>query len=216
MPMRPRVVIYDAVSVDGSIEGFEPDVGLFYKIAGRIGEDCTLAGCDTLLASEPDAEGAPPLAQRQDGDSRPLMAVVDSRGRFRGYRNVLAFGVWRGAVALCAAATPLEHLDYLRSAGVEIAVIGADRVDLPAALEWLAADHAVQLVRVESGGLLNGALAQRGLVDEVHLLIHPVLAGSGRSFYRPKDGHVLPLKLLSSEEQEHGALYVRWEVVREA
>jgi 2,5-diamino-6-(ribosylamino)-4(3H)-pyrimidinone 5'-phosphate reductase len=212
MPMRPRVVIYDAVSADGSIEGFEPDVGLFYQLAAQIGEDCTLAGANTMLAGEPDNPSDPPLAGAVIGDKRPLLVVVDARGRFRGYRNAMTFGAWGRAIALCSETTPVEHLEYLRTAGVEIGTFGVDRVELGEALEWLAESHGVRLVRVESGGLLNGALVERGLVDEAHLLIHPVLVGNGRSFYRPGGAHPVAMRLLSSEALDGRALYVRWGV----
>ena len=32
-------------------------------------------------------------------------------------------------------------------------------------------------MRVDSGGALNGALLRAGLVDEISLLVHPVLVG---------------------------------------
>jgi 2,5-diamino-6-(ribosylamino)-4(3H)-pyrimidinone 5'-phosphate reductase len=38
-------------------------------------------------------------------------------------------------------------------------------------------------VRVDSGGALNGALLRAGLVDEVSLLVHPVLAGDAPRWY---------------------------------
>ena len=213
--MKPRVVIYDAVSVDGSIDGFEPDMGLFYDIARRTSEDCTLCGCDTMLAAESDDPAdATPLPEPVAGDARPLMAVVDSRGRFRGYRSVMEFGAWRKAVALCTPGTPQEHRDYLAAAGVETWTSGDRHVDLAAALEWLNERFGVNVVRVESGGLLNGALLEAGLVDEVQLLVQPLLTGPRRSMYRPEAASQVALRLLGVEQFEHGAVLLRYQVVR--
>lgn len=212
--MKPRVVIFDAVSVDGSIEGFEPDMGLFYEIARRTAEDCTLCGCDTMLAAKPDdPSDATPLPEPEDGDGRPLMVVVDSRGRFRGYRSVMEFGAWRKAVALCTPETPAEHIDYLAAAGIEVFVSGTDRVDLAAALEWLNERFGVNVVRVESGGLLNGALLEAGLAEEVDLLVQPLLAGPGRSMYRPEGLRHVSLRLLEVEQFERGSVLLRYGVV---
>jgi 2,5-diamino-6-(ribosylamino)-4(3H)-pyrimidinone 5'-phosphate reductase len=44
-------------------------------------------------------------------------------------------------------------------------------------LEELTRRFGAQTVRVEAGGTLNGVLLEQGLVDEVGVLIHPVLAG---------------------------------------
>ena len=51
---------------------------------------------------------------------------------------------------------------------------------------WLSAlgDRGAKLVRVESGGVLIGALLRDGLVDEVSLLVHPCLSdGTGHSWF---------------------------------
>ena len=55
--------------------------------------------------------------------------------------------------------------------------VGGDRVDLAALLTTLGSRPGVATVRVDSGGGLLGALLAGGLVDEVSLLVHPVLAG---------------------------------------
>ncbi|MEO0433105.1 MAG: dihydrofolate reductase family protein, partial [Cyanobacteria bacterium J06656_5] len=43
----------------------------------------------------------------------------------------------------------------------------------------------VTVVRVDSGGTLNGVLLRAGLVDELHLLVHPTLVGgtSQKTFF---------------------------------
>jgi len=40
--VRPRVVIHNAVSLNGVLSGFEIDLGLHYRLAGRLGCDATL------------------------------------------------------------------------------------------------------------------------------------------------------------------------------
>ena len=52
MSTLPHVVLHVAVSLDGATDGFAPDVGTFYELAGRWREDVTLAGADTILAQE--------------------------------------------------------------------------------------------------------------------------------------------------------------------
>ena len=220
--MLPRVILHNAVSLDGRVDHFTPDVGLFYELAARWGEGATLAGSDTLLAAPggavPDDEAAP--APSAADASRPLLVVPDSRGRVRCWRALLGAGYWRGGVALCARATPAEHLDYLERSGVDVIVAGEERVDLRAALDELAARHGVTVVRVDSGGTLNGVLLRAGLVHEVSLLVHPELVGglSPRSAFRAPDleagGRVVDLRLVHVERLRDDIVWLRYEVGR--
>jgi 2,5-diamino-6-(ribosylamino)-4(3H)-pyrimidinone 5'-phosphate reductase len=154
---RPFVVVHAAVSLDGAIEGFPADIGRFYQLVPTWHEDVTLVGADTVLAQE-DAlrEGDQPGPAR-DG---PLLVVVDSRARVSEWDGLRRAGYWSDVVALRAEGTP-EHAKDVREV-----VTGIDRVDLAAALEILA-DRGAQVVRVDSGGALIGALLRGGLLDEV-------------------------------------------------
>jgi len=149
-PMSRHVIVHAAISLDGSTTGFQPDVECFYDLAGRWSEDVTLAGADTILAQEPMLANAPRPGPNVDG---PLLAVVDGRRRVTQWEALRECGHWRDVVAL--------HADE------------GERVDLAAALAELQGD----VVRVDSGGGLNGALLQAGLVDEVSLLVHPCIVG---------------------------------------
>jgi len=166
---RPYVVVHAAVSVDGSTAGFEPDVGRFYELAEVWHEDVTLAGADTILAQQPalaDAELPGPAP------AGPILAVVDGRGRVGAWQSLRDAGHWSKVVAVHTTSTPpREH-------GFPEIVTGSDRVDLAAMLLTLRERFGARVVRVDSGGALNGALLVAGLVDEVSLLIHPSLTAA--------------------------------------
>src|SRR5450830_1939317 len=178
--MLPRVITHNAVSVDGRIDLFETDVGIFYDLAGRWHEDCAMVGSGTVLA-------APESAVRDKGpwepqvalpsDRRPLLAIVDGRGRVHCWKTWLAMAYGRGGVAICSDSTPDEYLQYLAEVGVDFIIAGTGKVDMRAALEELNARYGIQTVRVDSGGVLNGVLLRAGLIDEVSILVHPALVG---------------------------------------
>jgi 2,5-diamino-6-(ribosylamino)-4(3H)-pyrimidinone 5'-phosphate reductase len=219
--VRPRVIVHNAVSVDGRVDLFEADVGVYYELASRWGEDATLVGADTLLAATPNdaaEEPAEPASAAPEPDGRPLLAVVDGRGRVDSWPYLLRAGPWRTGVALCAKATPSGHLASLEALGIERLVAGAERVDLAAALEWLAARHGVRTLRVDSGGTLNGALLRAGLVDEVSVLVHPALVGgtSPRSLYRAGDlrtaDGIVSLSLEAVERLAGDLVWLRYRV----
>jgi 2,5-diamino-6-(ribosylamino)-4(3H)-pyrimidinone 5'-phosphate reductase len=169
-PARPRVVVHVATSLDGATTGFEPDVDRFYRLIGTWEEDATLVGADTILAQERALAAAPRPGAAADA---PLLAVVDARRRVSSWEALRDCGHWRGVVALRA-----DRSDRPPGAAREL-VAGRERVDLGAALRMLRRDEGVRTVRVDSGGGLIGALLDAGLVDELSLLVHPVLAGRG-------------------------------------
>lgn len=218
------MVLFNAVSADGRLDWLSPDLGQFYGLAGTWHEDATLVGSETVVAAmagTPPEEGeAPPAQPAYPNDGRALLVVVDSRGRVRDWQAMLESGFWRSALALVSAATPAEYLNYLDRRRVPYFVSGRERVDLRAALAELHGRYDVKLVRVDSGGSLNGALLRAGLVDEVSLLVHPYLVGgtSPRSFFQAPDltsaEGVIPLKLTHVERQDNGTLWLRYQVVR--
>jgi dihydrofolate reductase len=51
-------------------------------------------------------------------------------------------------------------------------------------------------------------LLREGLLDELHLLVHPIVVGQGRARLFPADEPQAPLQLISSETLETGVLYL--------
>jgi 2,5-diamino-6-(ribosylamino)-4(3H)-pyrimidinone 5'-phosphate reductase len=221
--MLPRVVLHNAVSVDGRIDGFNPDLGLFYGLLPTWGEDATLVGSETMLAADlgaiegAESEAPPSIAP---GDERPLLVIADSRGRVRAWNTLRKQPYWRDAVCLCSRSTPVDYLGYLSDRRVDHIVAGEERVDLRAGLEELNARYGVKVVRVDSGGSLNGALLLAGLVDEISLLIAPCLVGSStpRSIFRTPDGLTalseMPVRLAHLERMKDDWVWLRYEVVK--
>ncbi|UCF10230.1 MAG: RibD family protein [Candidatus Bipolaricaulota bacterium] len=223
--MLPKVILHNEMSLDGRLDQLEPNMGLFYGLAGRFGADAILSGSETILAafadredgtSEPaEAEPHEPLQLR-----RPLLVVVDSRGRIRAWRSIRSEPWWREPVVLCAQATPQAYLDRLKALDIDVIVAGEDRVDLRAALERLAEDYDVRIVRVDSGGVLNGVLLRAGLVTEVSVLIEARLVGgtTPSSIFRALDASspadAVCLRLEHIERVENDTLWLRYTVVK--
>ena len=74
------------------------------------------------------------------------------------------------------------------------------------------------MVRVDSGGILNGALLRAGLVDEVSVLIDPTLVGglTPRSMFRAEDldsaEGVVQLELMEVERVGTDSVWLRYAV----
>jgi dihydrofolate reductase len=63
------------------------------------------------------------------------------------------------------------------------------------------------------GGELANSLFEAGAIDEVSLNVHPVLLGSGVSFFRPLSRHI-PLKLAEERTISGGCVLLSYRVLR--
>lgn len=187
------------MSLDGRTSGFDVDLARFYALATLWQEDVTLVGADTILAQEDAVRSAPRPGPRSEG---PLLAVVDSRARVREWEVLRQLGYWSDVLALYADQTPARPPD---STTREL-VTGYDRVDLVETLDILG-NRGARVVRVDSGGGLLGALLDLSLIDELALLVHPVVVGTGQ---RWSEGHHLNLEPAGTEVFEGGVVWLRY------
>ena len=63
-------------------------------------------------------------------------------------------------------------------------------------------------INVGASGTLVRYLLEEGLLDELHLLVHPILVGTGRRLFDEGSHHV-PLRLLESKTFTTGVIYLR-------
>ncbi|MBI5031348.1 MAG: RibD family protein [Chloroflexi bacterium] len=221
--MLPEIILHNGISVDGRMDWFTGDIGLYYELAMRWQIDAMLSGSNTMLAApeqSPDQPGETFEVKQDPNDSRPLAVVVDSRGRIHNWNFWRKQPYWRNLVVLCSRSTPQSYLDELRGKQVDYIVAGDNHVDLRAALEELNERYGVKTIRVDSGGVLNGVLLRAGLVKQVSVLINPTLVGgtSPRSIFTAPDltsaEGILPLKLIHVENVRDDVVWLKYEVVK--
>ena len=196
--MRPHVVAQLAVSLDGVTSGFDVDLARFYALASLWQEDVTLIDAGTILAQEHAVLAAPRRGPRAEG---PLLAVVDERARVRSWDSLRELGYWSGVLALYADQTPERPPD----ATTRELITGYDQVDLVEVLDFLGRGG-VQTVRVDTSGVLLRACLALGLIDELALLVHPVLIGGDRWY----DTGRLNLQHAGTEVFKDGVIWIRY------
>jgi hypothetical protein len=99
---RPRVIIHNLISLDGRLDGFPADAGLYYEMASRLPHQAVLTGSGTMLAvaagqgidlSEEDPEPLPGIAAARPAAAGGPAAAAGDRGRpGQGYPVRLAAG----------------------------------------------------------------------------------------------------------------------------
>src|SRR5215213_5381308 len=187
---RPRVICHMMASVDGRVvtagwpisgeghrqyelvhQGYEADGW----ICGRVTMEQHFA-----QGVRPESEvarvhqGAPREDFRAPGDYDSFAFAVDASGRL----------AWESSdidgdhvVAVLSERVSDEYLAFLRERGVSYLLAGTREVDLALALEKIGADFGVRTLMLEGGGRINGGMLRAGLVDEVSVLVAPVVDG---------------------------------------
>ena len=224
--MLPKVIIFDNISLDGRINGFDIDNELYHQVASGWSIDAVLMSSNTILKRFQIKNGDinevrdNKLSPTNEDDNRPLLVVPDSRGIIQIWNNVLDTSFFRDILVLCSRSTPQEYLDFLEERYIKYMVIGYDNVNLGTALEELNLQFGVKNLRVESGGRLNGELLRDDLVDEVCVLIYPNLIGgiSPDSLYTAPDlsskEGVLDLKLLKVEKLKNEIIMLHYRIMK--
>jgi 2,5-diamino-6-(ribosylamino)-4(3H)-pyrimidinone 5'-phosphate reductase len=210
--MKPKVICYMAVSEDGRSTGFDIDLGQYYGLVSTWHEDATLSGSGTILHSGTPQDKESDKKQPQD-KNKPLLVITDSKGLVKCWMNLINAGFWRGGLSVCTEETPKEHLDYLKSKDIGYIICGKEQVDMKKLMDILADKYGVKIVRTDSGGKLNEALLDEGLVEELSLLVHPVSVGEkGRSAFEHFDYN--KLKPFFSKDVGNGVIWRRYEIKR--
>jgi 2,5-diamino-6-(ribosylamino)-4(3H)-pyrimidinone 5'-phosphate reductase len=219
----PKVILHMGLSVDGRDDWGAVSGSPYYELVARFQANVDLSGSKTIatafLPENPQEAFADIYDLWANMPARPKLAVVDSKGRIDNYHLIKKQPWWEDVIALCSATTPKDHLKYLEEQGVEYILAGEEQVDLAAALQTLHERYGVKVVRVDSGGILNGVLLRAGLVDEVSVVISPELVGgtSARSLFVAPDltssEGVIPLRLTHVEEFKGGFVWLRYEVI---
>jgi 2,5-diamino-6-(ribosylamino)-4(3H)-pyrimidinone 5'-phosphate reductase len=220
--MLPKVIIYNAVSLDGRINFFNTDSKLYYEIASKWNVDAVLMGSNTLLNGFNVETGELYGWANSDDEinSFPLLVVPDSGGKIRIWDKVLQLSFIKDILVLCSRSTPQEYMNFLDEMNIKYMVIGYNKVNLGIALEELNTQFGVISLRVDSGGTLNGILLRDDLVDEVGVLLNPVMIGgiSPNSIYTAPDlktsEEVIDLKLIKIEQLKNETIFLQYRVMK--
>jgi 2,5-diamino-6-(ribosylamino)-4(3H)-pyrimidinone 5'-phosphate reductase len=232
MTERPHLTVYNEISLDGTITGFDGDVVRYYRRGFRWRSDAILMGSVTAEAFGPNESpeeqvrdlppfepvNLPPGFEDLVYEPRPALVVPDSRGRLRNWRHARAQPWYGRIVVLVSGSTRTDYLEHLDRRGIEHVRAGGDRVDLALALPLLRRTYGIETIRTDSGGALNGALLAAGLIDRIALIIAPRLGSdpyAQRLIRLPAAAEAsYALRLTESEVLDDGALWLVYDVVR--
>lgn len=225
--MKPYVICHMMSSLDGHAltDGWDRDFKrqageLYEKQAESFGFDAWICGRVTMQEIAHD-KGYPKGLAKQPIPREPHFArtdadcyaiSIDPHGRV-GWQSDEALGAH--VVEVLTESVEDDYLAYLQSVGVSYFFAGREALDLAQVVDTLASVLGCKRLIVEGGPHVSGAFVQAGLVDEVSVLILPLVDGRGEhpaSFEMDQQKWQQPtyLKLESATPQESGAVWLRY------
>jgi 2,5-diamino-6-(ribosylamino)-4(3H)-pyrimidinone 5'-phosphate reductase len=183
---RPFVTLNVAMSADGKTDtvarrgaSISSDLDMQRVDRLRAESDAVMVGGRTLLGDDPRLtvkSEALRLERLSRGlEENPVKVGIVTKATLRQDSRFLNAGPAR-VMIFTTTQTEAGQVTRLGERGVQVFVLGEERVDLGAALRCLR-QEGIQRLLVEGGGTLNAELLRRGLVDEVSIYIAPFVFG---------------------------------------
>jgi len=217
--MLPKVIIHNSVSLNGSITGFEPNMGLHYKIAGSYEPDVHLVGSNTVKIGVELYGGVVPEEEEKDFEkperdrTLPYWVIPDTTGSLKGLLHACRrFEFCKDVVVLISENTPEDYVEYLAERGYQYYVGGKTHIDLKKSLEFLSSRFKARVILTDTGRILNSLLLEQGLASEISLLIHPVIVGSAAYTVFCAVNKNLGLKLVKKKSLDEGCVWLVYKV----
>jgi len=218
-----KIIMHNAISLDGSTLHFEPNIGLFYQIAAGFNADMVLVGSNTaktgieMFYPEPPQEEASDFIKPLDKSQYCVPWIIpDSKGMLKGMLHVLRrYEHCRDIIVLLSESTPKSYVKYLEERNYDHFFVGHDHVDLKKALELVSKRYGVKTITTDAGVTLNCQLLEQGLIDEISLLISPVIVGNisvnlFSKLHSPTGG--MKLEMVKHEVIENNHLWLMYRV----
>ena len=225
--MKPYVICHMMSSLDGHAltdgweRPFKNAAGELYEVLAKtFNFDAWICGRVTMqeIAHGDDyprglAKSPLPRAHHfADRNAESYAISIDPHGKVA-WKSNQALG--SHVVEVVSEAVDDDYLAYLQSINVSYIFGGKTDIDLAKVVEVLTSELGRKRLIVEGGPHVSGSFLNAGLVDEVSVLLLPLIDGRGEhpaSFEVSAEAWKQPayLKLTSAEVQEGGGVWLRY------
>jgi len=179
-----KIIMHNQVSLDGSISGFQIDMACYYGIVNSYGAEMYLVGSNTaktgiyMFSKEvpPETDNDFLKPEPVHNDNRPFWVIPDTEGKLEGLLHVFRrYEHCRDVIVFVSQETPQSYLKYLADRSYDFIVSGVVKVDFEKAIGELQKTHPFSTMITDNGGTLSAVLFDQSLIDQISLLISPVL-----------------------------------------
>lgn len=225
---RPEIVLHMVTTVDGKVTGdfLGSDIGAelseeYYRIHREYNADAYLCGRVTF-------EGSFTFGRKPayiDGDCEPgdyiygrfekYAVAVDTRGRL-GWEDNFIHDEDPGydnahIIEVVTESTPKPFLNYLRSLHISYVICGEKEVDVRLLAEKLYSLFGIGKLMLEGGGKTDSLFLKGGLIDEISLVVAPVVdGGDGIGLFADKESGSLSYSHAQAQPLPHGGVHLTY------
>lgn len=226
--MRPYIICHMLSSIDGRIlprrwrpEGLDTH-GAYEQLHDELGGSAWLVGRVTgaemakgAFYPERTDQRFPRENWRAHDDASTWAVVLDAQGKIRWGRSDV------GGDPLLVILTEVvsdAHLAGLRADGVSYLFAGESELDLAHAMRVLREECGIERLLLEGGGGVNAAFLMAGLIDEISLIVAPVVDGaSGAPSVFQADASVGPapigiIEMVETKQLDGGLVWLRYRI----
>ena len=217
--MLPNIILHNSIGLDGSLTDFDVNMELHYQIAGKFKPDAHLIGSNTIkvgieLYGNALPEEKNDFIKPQRDKKLPYWIIIDTKGILEGLlHEVRRFEFCKDVVVLISNNTPENYIEYLKKRDFDFHIVGKDHINLKNSLEFLFNNYSIKNLLTDCGRILSNLLLNQGLVNEISLLLHPVIVGD-KSYNIFNDvNKKIQLKLLKNEAFDKDHIWLAYKVI---
>ena len=218
--MLPKIIVHNSISLDGSLTNFEVNMELHYQIAGKYKPDAHLIGSNTIKKGI-ELYGSSPKEEEDDfvkpgrDKKLPYWIIIDSKGSLNGLlHEVRRFEFCKDVIVIISNKTPKKYVNYLKKRNYDFHKEGEDQVDIKRSIEHLFKKYDAKTILTDCGKILTNLLLDLGFVNEISLLIHPVIVGDKSYNIFNLTNKKIQLKLLKNEILNEEYIWLVYKVIR--
>ena len=225
--MRPYIITHMGTSLDGRIDvehwGDVQGIDEYERTGELLKGDAWIVGRVTMEMhfTSDQAVTLPPAQSKieredfvADHKANSFAVAVDASGKLF-YDN--AYIDDDHIIAVLTEKVSDAYLQYLKDNHVSYIFGGEKEIDFATVMEKLRRLFMIKRLLLEGGGGINGSVLNAGLVDEISLLLFPVVDGTVNTpslFDAKTERWHLParLEIISVQQLDHGIVWLRYKV----
>jgi 2,5-diamino-6-(ribosylamino)-4(3H)-pyrimidinone 5'-phosphate reductase len=217
--MLPKIIVHNSISLDGSLTNFEVNMEIHYQIAGKYKPDAHLIGSNTIktgikLYGNVSLEEKKDFVKPKRDVNLPYWIIIDSKGSLFGLlHEVRRFEFCKDVIVLISEKTPKRYINYLKERNYDYLIIGKSKVDLKKSFELLFRKYKIKTILTDCGKILSNILINQGFVNEISLLIHPVIVGDKSYNIFSDITKKIKLKLLKSVTLNKNYIWLVFKII---
>lgn len=227
---RPYVICHMLQSIDGKIAGGffrEKQTLELAKIYSDISKDyngdAIIYGTTTAQEMFSSSKTAPVLNQNPiqkidyiyKNDKNKWIVVIDPQGQISFDQSVYQNPILKdkNLIVILTENISSQYLETLKSLNISYLFTGKDEIDLRLALEKLYDLFSIKKLLLQGGGITNTYFIKEDLIDELSLVVSPVVSGEEKQPNIFKDCHEyigLTFDLKQSDLLMKSGLYLKY------